>query len=79
MNCEIAANTEDELADGIGRVLCQGKMSKTVANERIQMMHLLRALAGTSVMRYPIRVRHTSDRTHLFILVNARHQGIWRR
>jgi len=68
MNREIAANTEDELADGVGRVLCQGKMSKTVANERIQMMHLLRALAGTSVMRYPICVRHTSDKVPDFQL-----------
>ena len=71
MNCEIAANTEDELADGIGRVLCQGKMSKTAANERIQMMHLLRVLAGTSVMRYPIRVRHTSDKVPDFQLTTG--------
>ena len=68
MNCEFSANTEDELADRIGRAFCQGKMSKTAANERIQMMHLLRALAGTSVMRYPVRVRHTSDKVPDFQL-----------
>ena len=32
------------------------------------MMHLLRALAGTPVMRYPIRLRHTSDKVPDFQL-----------
>ena len=68
MDCEFVAGTPEELLNGIGPALCMGKWSKKVANERVQMMHLLRALAGTSVVQYPICVRHTSDKVPDFRL-----------
>lgn len=41
------------------------------------MVHLLKALAGTSILLYPVRVRHTSDKVPDFQLaVGARRIGV---
>jgi hypothetical protein len=71
---EFIADTAEQLLAGIKPALCSGSVSKTVANERVQMMHLLKALAATPVVQYPIRVRHTSDKVPDFQLT----MGKWR-
>ena len=77
MDCEFVAGTREELLAGIRPVLCASKLSKTVANERVQMMHLLKALAFTPVLQYPITVRHTSNKVPDFqLLMEARRVGV---
>jgi hypothetical protein len=69
---DFEASTPEELANGIKPALLKGTVrSKTIANEKIQMVHLLRALVGTSVLQYPVRVRHTSDKIPDFQLTVA--------
>ncbi len=77
MDYEFVAITPQELLAGIGSQLCAGRVSKTVANERVQMMHLLKALAATPVLQYPITVRQTSDRVPDFQLtMGTRRVGV---
>jgi len=78
MDCEFVATTPEELAAGVAPALCKGRTrSKTVANERVQMMHLLKALAGAPVIEYPFGVRHTSDKVPDFQLtMGARRIGV---
>jgi len=70
MNWDFEARTPEELSNGIKPALLNGKVrSKTLANEKIQMVHLLRGLAATSILQYPVCVRHTSDKIPDFQLM----------
>lgn len=69
MNWDFVANSAEEIVAGIGHAFCAaGGSSETIPFERAQMIHLLKALAFTSVVEYPFRVRHTSDKVPDFQL-----------
>lgn len=69
MNCDLTFDTPDKLAREIGPALLPGKVAKSVAMEKMQMKHLLEALARTSIPQYPVRVRHTTDQVPDFQLL----------
>jgi hypothetical protein len=66
---DFEANTPDELAKNVRTALMTGCVTEIIARERQQMMHLLESLALTSILEYPLRVRHTSERVPDFQLV----------
>jgi len=55
------ANTPSDLAQGIAPAMLKGRVAKKVAFERVQMTRLLEALAQTSILQYPVQVKHTTD------------------
>jgi hypothetical protein len=59
MNWDFTANTPVELAS-IGHALFNATNQKFL-DEQIQMTHLLEALASTSSVQFPVRVRHSGQ------------------
>lgn len=60
-NWDFTFPTHEQLEKEIAAALLNGKFAKRVAMERVQMTHLLKGLARSSVLDYPVRVRHTTE------------------
>jgi hypothetical protein len=61
MNSDFSAATPDDLSNGIDGALLNGRFVKKVAIERLQMAHLLKSLAHSTLIEYPFAVTHTTE------------------
>jgi hypothetical protein len=71
MNWDFTAKTAAELATNIRPALVKGVLLGRVAFERLHMVRLLEALAGSSILQYPLSVKHTTEQVPDFQLALA--------
>jgi len=72
MNHEFTASTPTELRTGIAPALLRGRVLKRIAIEKLQMTRLLEALARTSILQYPVQVKHTTELVPDFQLITGK-------
>jgi hypothetical protein len=61
MNWDFTATTPTELRMGIAHALLRGRVAKRIGIEKLQMTRLLEALARTSILQYPVHMKHTTE------------------
>lgn len=61
MNLDFYAATPDDLSNGIDGALLSGRFIKKVAIERLQMARLLKSLAHSTMIDYPLGITHTTE------------------
>jgi hypothetical protein len=71
MNWDFTAATPAELGKGIAPALLSEGGVKRVATEKLQMTRLLESLAQTSILQYPVGVKHTTQQVPDFQLASG--------
>lgn len=71
MNWDFTAAMPAELRTGIAPTLLEGRVSKRIAVEKLQMTRLLESLAQTSILQYPVHVKHTTEHVPDFQLASG--------
>jgi hypothetical protein len=61
MNWDFTATTPTKLRLGIAPALLRGRVAKRIGSEKLQMTRLLETLARTSILQYPVHVKHTTE------------------
>ena len=72
MNLDFSAADPNDLSNGIDGALLNGRFAKRVAIERLQMARLLKCLARTTMLEYPLGIRHTTERVPDFQLFSGK-------